>query len=336
MMNPETSEHKISSNSPLAISLGAGILSALFLVSTLFLPLPLAFFCVFFVQLPLFAVGLSGQNVFPALGAAVAALSCLTLLGGGDLSKVLMGFGLWQALPILCLTPVALRRFVQPTPDPEKKESAEPPENTIWLPESHLLVVGILLFLVLMGVMFLGLIDNQELTTIKKNLTQAPLLTEVNQSDLRTQIEIKAALAPILDYLPGLIALSGYLTVFVNLNLAQNLLTRKNLSQRPGTIRLYRGDLPSWLLGMFIISGFGALTLPLETPLVGNIFIVLMGPYLLKGVSLIHALAQKTRSGFFLLGLFYFLALSLAWPFLLILAVGLLEPWLRLETRGHL
>ena len=123
------------------------------------------------------------------------------------------------------------------------------------------------------------------------------------------------------------------LSILSSLYIAQLIAQWMQVNRRPAqTIKLAK--FPQFmdflllisLIASFFLKGWVAI-------LAGSITICLFMPYFLLGLSIIHAISHRWNGRAFALGCLYISILVLAWPILLVAAIGLLEPALRLRQR---
>lgn len=111
--------------------------------------------------------------------------------------------------------------------------------------------------------------------------------------------------------------LMGY-TWFVN-----HTLIKKNLAKRPNMM-ISRFPMPHWLLTLMGICALASLIGGESISFLGkaSLFILLI-PYFFQGAAIIQIFTKKPNNNTFFIFIFYFLALVLFWPTIIIAGIGL-------------
>jgi hypothetical protein len=137
---------------------------------------------------------------------------------------------------------------------------------------------------------------------------------------------IRNAAPEISRMLPGMVAISWMLSVMLNAVLAQAILARSERNFRP-TPAYSKLELPRMLsygvtatliLSFFPgILGFAG----------GTLAVILIWPYFILGLIVIHVISRRLSSRYVLLAAVYLILLTLAWPAALVAGIGLMDQW---------
>jgi hypothetical protein len=144
----------------------------------------------------------------------------------------------------------------------------------------------------------------------------------------------RAEMIEILGYLiPGLSVGSWMIMVVVNGVLAQMLALRWGRLGRP-PVDFTRVSLPEWLGHLFCLTvalavlAEGAIGL-----LAANLVLVLAIPFFFVGLSVVHGMIAGDRIGNPVLFLLYMALFLFGWPAVLVIGLGVAEPWVGLRRR---
>ncbi len=290
----------------MAMTIMGGLLSATLSFLHL-LPFPGLIFLSYFSTLPLFLIGL-GIGLRPLYGAGLVA-TFLILLVEGPLSTG--EFLIFSVLgPAFLINRALLNR---------KLSSGK----ITWYPSSLLLrdltlISGVIMLLAL-GIFFY-LTNGENIHTLIQKL----LKVIDPQGHMKS---IEPVLVRVFPLLPGFFALSWMGMMLINAVLAQGLLVRFNWNLRPSPsfedLKVPQNFLI--FLGIFLllsIIGIGFIEL-----LGKNAIFILVFPFFLVGLSLIHHWTNKSPFRTTILTLFYFLLFVFVWPVLIITLLGILKPW---------
>lgn len=162
------------------------------------------------------------------------------------------------------------------------------------------------------------------------------LFTAVPQVDDAAREALLNMLVPIF---PGLICLSGVVTIIVNGVIAQTVLVRLGRNLRPaGTF----GDLtlPNWMSWLLVIPAAMSLAGPDEMRYVGyNLVLVAAIPFFFVGLSLVHRFARRAASPGLVLTVFYVSLVVFNVLTIPVAALGVIDQWFGLGKRiggpGH-
>lgn len=268
----------------------------------------------YFVQLPLMAIGLClgvGGTVMAAAGGALA-----TGLIAGAVAAGL--FAVVQAAPAVFVVRQALL-------------SRDVDGRTEWFPVGLLLAqltAGAALAIVVAFVAFLG--EPQGL----KGAIEGYLIAVLEAFEGTFEGEL--AVGPVGGWsflIPGLMAVSWLLMTLANATLGQALAARSGWSRRPSP-PLAQLELPWWL---WPVLGGAALLALLGDSGVGYLgratLVVLIVPYALLGLTVVHAWANRRSHPRLLLTAVYLSLVLLGWPLLLIILLGFTEDCVSLRKR---
>lgn len=297
----------------LQLSILGGVLSAspYFLVAS---PSLFGMLLTYLSTLPLFAVGL-GLGFGSALVASLAGITCtviISFLAGGI--GIAVPYVLFNVAPTLLI----LFKILQYRVDSEGKAHAMPAEHIVnFLTWVGILVAG--LGFILLNMMISGTGDNPS-TLIESALGKQPP-------------ETMMILGQFLNVLPGLLSISWLIMVLSNAILAQGLLKAfgRNLRPSPDIADVY-----PFSIFYYLLAGAGVLSvMPLGviSTLAANLLFPLVIPFLLTGLGTVHIFARKFSYTSWILFGFYLIAFALSWPLILMIMVGVVEPWAKLRNR---
>ncbi len=141
------------------------------------------------------------------------------------------------------------------------------------------------------------------------------------------------ALESWLSWIPGIVCVAATGITLLNCVLAQKLARHRGHLIK-NLFDLDALSLPDTLLIALALSGLGAFFLDnlLET-VSQTLVLMLCFPYLVFSFTTLHLVAEqaKSKKPFLLLGV-YALLFLLVWPVLIMVALSIFEPWLRLRT----
>lgn len=285
----------------MAITILGGLLSATFFLFQVML-------ITFFAPLPLFLIGL-GVGLRPLYGAGLLATTIILLFGGPFFGAEF--FAVFVLGPALLVNRALLNR---------KNSSGK----VIWYPSS-LLLRDLTYAAVL--VMCLALADYIYLThTVDLHTLVKPFLKSLDPQGHFQDAE--AILIKIFPVLPSLFAFFWAGMMLINAALAQGLLVRFKRNLRPSPS--FEGlEVPKvFLIGLgfsFILSLVGVGYVEI---LGKNTAFVLIFPFFVSGLGLIHRGFHKTSFATLGLTVFYFVLLLFLWPAFFVILVGILKPWI--------
>lgn len=291
-----------------------GLLSATLSLLHLF-PAPGLIFISYLATLPLFLVGL-GLGLRPLYGASLIATLLIVLLEGPLLGGE---FFIFSALGSALLINRALLN---------RKNSSG---KIDWYPASLLLrdltlAAGLVMIIALS--VYLYLTQGGDAHTLIKALLKAfdP------QNHLK---DAEPLLNTVFPFLPGFFAFSWTLMMLINATLAQGLLIRFKHNLRPSPSLIDLKTPRSFLFLLFLslllsMIGVGSLAL-----LGKNSVLILLFPFFLVGLGMIHAWIHKTSFVTVGLTLFYVFMLLFIWPMFAVILIGILKPWIEKFTSSN-
>jgi hypothetical protein len=300
---------------PIALAALGGLVSAaLFLtLTTGFLGVP---FLSYFVQLPLFVVGLT-LGLTPALAAA----------GGGTLITVLVAgsvagaaYLVIEAVPVI----VVVRQLLlsRTTPD----------GTTEWFPPGPILIQ--LTALAGLGVIgatlaFAGT-EGGLVSHIEAFLREA--MRDMGAAD--AELELGPVIANWAALVPAFMAVSWILMVVINGALGQALAVqwRRQLRPSPDIVDV---TVPRWCLGLVAATALASTFLGGTAGFLAQTFLILaLVPHFFQGLAVMHAFFRNRPARRPALALAYLLLVFFSWPLLLVVvALGLAEDWAGLRRR---
>ncbi len=302
------------------VAIGGGILSAMCLMAPTAVPnntwlLILA--C--FANLPIFMVGL-GYGIYPAiLTCLVATLALISAIGSIEGASVIQGgliFVTLSAVPVCLLVRQSLLKTTLSN------------NQTSWYPVSYLLI-GLVI----------SAIALQFVTSIVFNYTGISnvenLHADIEKLSSHNANEIYQAIGRIMPYVSGIIASSWMLMLIINGVIAQKVLQLINRNLRPMP-SLTEINLPNILTIVLATCGLIAAVLAGNSVgmLAANTAVILTVPFLLVGMCTVHLLCNTaSNKKILLLVPFYLFIIIFPVAILLIILMGIFEPWLKLRAR---
>jgi hypothetical protein len=294
-----------------AIAAGCGaVAGGLYLV--VLVGSPSGLLLVYLTQFPLFVAGLW-------LGATAAAIAGLTATLVLFAASDLLAAGLFAALNAVPVTILVRQALLARHQADGRIEWYPPGQLTAWLTVMALAGVG--LALVVMG-------GPAGLLAELRSVVGATLdnLGDAAVSERGAFVEAVAVV------IPGIVAASWMVMSIINGVLAQGVVARFGANWRPSP-ELVRLSLPIWLPLLLTAAAIGAAVGGTSRFLAVNTLIVLLVPFGLAGLAVLHAAARRLANPLPLLIGFYVFAGLFGWPFLAIAILGLFETWLGLRRR---
>ncbi len=271
----------------------------------------------YFAAAPLFLVGLS-LGWLPA--AAAALVGAATVAG-------IVGFFAAGYFALIIGLPVAVlcRQALLNRPDGQGGVEWYPPGRLV----AALTAIAAAALAAMFAVAMLEGVDpRQEVQRTIEAVLDAGMPPEIAESAKEQGLAERAA-----NILPGIAAALLFLTLALDGVLGQSIAARLAIARRPSP-PWREMTLPAWplyALGLSCLAGIAA-SGPLEY--IGrNLAIVFAVPFLLQGLAVVHAVAARLPGRAVWLVGFYLLGLLMAWPFVLVAAMGLAEPYVGLRAR---
>jgi hypothetical protein len=301
------------------LSLAAGLLSAVFYLSTKWGILGAVVFALF-SPLPLFAAGL-GLGLPSVAGAALTATITVALVA--NLTGMVV-FAIAYAAPVLLVVRFALLSRI--TPD----------GTTEWYPPGRLLVwitffaIGVFTA----ATIFMGAGPGAAPGGLQAGIsgyvdTMRALIVKSGQSSAG----VDQVFATIKLIFPFIVATWWMMIMVVNGVLAQKILRRRGLNKRPAP-DLRTTALPLWLAGVMVAASVAALLGSGWLGFLGtNIALILCVPYFLVGLAVVHTVSAAWSSRTAILFAVYVLLLLFSYTSLLVAGIGYSEHWAGLRKR---
>lgn len=282
-----------------------GVLSALLpIISAV---LPIGMLTAFLVTFPLFFIGLS-LGVKELLLASIIAM--LTTFAISNTANVII-FSFIYVMPVFILVRQSLLSRTINSNDIQ------------WYPEGNIIVLLSILGGAFAFILSTYFINNSEL-----------IINELSHFiSGRFSRKVSVEEIKLMQYfLPGLVVFSWMIMLIVNGILAQNLLVRLKLNLRDN-FSMCEIVLPEWFVWLFIVVC--SLSLFLKNLSFGlittNITFVMIVPFMFVGFSIIHTFCYTKKNPVILLSIFYVSMLLLSGLIFIIVALGVIEPWIKLR-----
>jgi len=267
-------------------------------------------------QVPLFLVGLSlGHSALLVAGAAALLVVGIT---GGIVAAALLAAG--AVVPIYILVRQALL-------------SRSGDEGVEWYPAE--LLVSWLIGMAAVGVTVSGLLlaghpEGAE-SGVREMLSQALQLMAADQALADATIEeFAAAFAAVFL---GTTAVSWIMMMAVNGSLAQGVLAGFGRNLRP-TPEVSAITIPRWTYLAFAAALLIAVAAGGTLGYIArNLAITFAAAFFFQGLAVVHALVGQWSARTVSLIAFYLVLIVFGWPVIIVMALGLAEPLLRLRAR---
>ena len=306
-------------SAPWLFAVAAGAASSLLFVLSAMVP-ALGIFIFFVAPLPLFLAGLSRGPRAAMIASATGML--LTGIAAGPVGG--LGFFFIVGLGPVVLVYLALLQ----SPDYGR---------TGWYPLGGIIAVAAVLaagYLLIADIALLvsgagGL--KAALSALVAELFSDGLFDEIQQA-FGGAIDRDGFRELMVRIFPASAAVNWMAAQLGSFALAQMILKRNEGALRHGE-RFEEIELPhSLLIGVVAAGALAFLPTPFAF-VAGNLFAVLLIPYFLLGLAVIHAISAAWPARQVMLGLFYLVVIMIVWVALPVILVGLLEPVLRLRDK---
>ena len=296
------------------IACGTGILSAIMSVAFNF-GTGIGLIIAYFALLPLLLLGLSRGFIYALIASIIGAFGLAFTTG---FSQGIL-YSISVAIPACLIIYLAL------------SSSKSDDGSTHWRPIgdvfSSLTIWGCTILIILAITQINspgGLISSIEV------FLNRVIENRIHLSPLSTRQMLIDRLIPLF---PALIIFSWMLMTVINSVLAQKVLLKANMNVRPET-KYSDITIPEWnywflafaVIFMFIGSGNFEF-------IVRNIAFILMSPFFLVGLAVVHILTKRFRLSSIVLITFYFLLIISTWIILVSVMIGFFEPWTRLRHK---
>ena len=126
---------------------------------------------------------------------------------------------------------------------------------------------------------------------------------------------------------PSIIFLSWLIMIIINTLVTQAILTKAGISLLP-TFQYSEIEAPEWIYWIFVTSGIFTLIGPNSLEYVSrNLTAIILIPFLLIGLGVIHTAARTFRSPSVILIPLYFFIIISSWPTFIAILIGFFEKW---------
>ena len=271
----------------------------------------------YFAAAPLFLVGLSLGWLPAAASGLIGAVTVAGMLGFFTAGYFLLVVG----VPVAVLSRQALLN------------RSDGQGSVEWYPPGHLVAALTALVAAALAAMFAvavfeGIDPRREVQQTLEAVLDAGLPPDVAERAREQGLAERGA-----SFLPGLAAAILFLTLALDGVLGQAIAARLNIARRPSPP--WRGmTLPAWPLYALGLSCLAGIAASGALEYIGrNLAIVFAVPFLLQGLAVVHAVTARLPGRAVWLVGFYLLGLLMAWPFVLVAALGLAEPYIGLRAR---
>ena len=272
---------------------------------------------VYFAAAPLFLVGLSLGWLPAAAAALVGAVTVAGIVGFFTAGY----FALIIGLPVAVLCRQALLNR------PDAQGGVE------WYPPGRLVAALTAMAAAALAAMFAvtlleGVDPRLEVQQTIEAVLDAGMPTEIAERVKEQGLAERAA-----NFLPGIAAALLFFTLALDGVLGQSIAARLAIARRPSP-PWREMTLPAWPLYALGLSCLAGIAASGALEYIGrNLAIVFAVPFLLQGLAVVHAVAARLPGRAVWLAGFYLLGLLMAWPFVLVAALGLAEPYVGLRAR---
>lgn len=295
------------------LSIAAGIAAAVLTLSALSFSLA-GLLLSSLVQLPLLMAGLAlgTQAAAIATASSIAVTSMLTRIEFG------VFFGLVFAVPCVVLVRMALLNR------PEDGRTA-------WYPPAGLLltVLGLTLAVSATSLPTALWPSAEQIDRARKVLMELPpelLPGQLTRESAERLVRVSLA------FLPGFLGIGFFFLLVTNAMLAQAVVARFGWNLRP-TPRLADLALPGWFNTGAAIAAVGAMLPGISGTIGGNLALVCALAFLFAGLAVVHAMVERSRARGILLVVLYGAMFVFAPVIVVVLMLGIAEPWARLRER---
>lgn len=298
----------------LGLAVAAGLASAVLFAAVM--AGNLALLTTYLAPLPLFAAGFGLGFVAVAVAAAVG-LAAVALVAG---SGAALPFAATAAVPAV----VVVRQALLWRADADGKVEWYPPG----------LLLGWLTALAAAGLVLAALIAPEHADGLE-GLVRDYVAQAAEQMAPGAPVEMRQmAVALWVPLLPAMLAAVWLLVAVLNAVLAQWALTRTGRNLRPTPA--YQGlELPDWVAGALVVA---AVTMLVAEGSLGylarNAAALLLVPYVLLGLAVVHGAVRGRPNGGMVLALFYgVFVIVFGWAVLVVAGLGLVRHWKTLRRR---
>lgn len=262
-----------------------------------------------FIVLPLLCLGL-GRSTSAQFYASLLVTLLMTLLTGIQGSLILLLISLIPAMLVGYLALLSRRG--------DKGE-------LFWYPPGRLMTALTAYALGLLALFFGFFLNSGYTTVFRTHLIQmAPHNLQAQYTHLADQI---------IRFLPAIMAISAMLGTLINAIVAQMILVKLHKNQR-STPPVSVIELSWWLWIALALCGLAALLLKGSSgQFFMNAVLILLFAFLFEGLGIVHILFARYIPGKMFLWIFYISMIVFGWPILIVIVLGLFEPWVKLRKR---
>lgn len=164
-----------------------------------------------------------------------------------------------------------------------------------------------------------------------------PLLNDISQVSLKVYNVVFSFdhLVMMLRATPGILVIGVLWLSYLSAAAVHTILSKKGLSLRKSPFAIESLELDLWI---WIVLGVAILGRVLgKNTFIGaysfNVLLVLIMPFLLQGLSIVHVFCHTRPQGRGLLWTFYVFMVMCFWIVPLVVLLGIFEPWLQLRRR---
>jgi hypothetical protein len=295
------------------LSIAAGVVAAVLTLSALSFSLA-GLLLSSLVQLPLLMAGLAlgTQAAAIATASSIAVASIFTRLEFG------IFFGLVFAVPVVVLVRMALLN--------RNEDGA-----TRWYPPAGLLLTALGLALAVGATSLPTALWPSSDQIERARGVLADLPPEFRPGEL-TRENADRLVRTSIAFLPGFLGVGFFCLLVTNAMLAQGIVSRFGWNLRP-TPRLADLALPAWFNTGAAIAAIGAMLPGISGTIGGNLAIICALGFIFAGLAVVHAMVDRSRARGVLLGVLYVAMFIFAPAIVVVLMLGIAEPWARLRER---
>ena len=265
-------------------------------------------------QLPIFLVGLS-------IGTKAAAIATASSFAVASV-MVRVDFGFFFALAVGVPATILVRQALL-----SRHENGQ----VRWYPPAGLLLVSLGLTLALGATALPTALSPGDSQLMRARAVLESLPAELRPADISPEAAERLVRFT-LSFLPGFLGIGFFVLLAANAAIAQALLSRFGLNLRPSP-RLSDLALPGWFATGAAIAGIGALLPGLSGTVGANLVLVCALGFVFAGLAVIHAMLLGSAARGPLLAVVYAALFLFAPTVVVVMLLGVAEPWLKLRER---
>jgi hypothetical protein len=295
------------------LSIAAGVFAAALTLSALSMTLG-GVVLSSLAQLPIFLVGL-------ALGSQAAAIATASSFAVASL-LIRIEFGFFFALAVGLPATVLVRQALLTRIEDGQRR---------WYPPAGLLLVALGLVLAVAATALPAALWPDEGQVSRARAVLETLPAELRPADLSPEAADRLVRFT-LGFLPGFLGIGFFVLLALNAGLAQFILVRAGLNLRP-TPALSDLALPAWFATGAAIAGVGALLPGISGAVGGNLVLICAVGFAFAGLAVVHAMVLNSPARGPLLAAAYGAIFLFAPAIVVVMLLGIAEPWTRLRER---